>query len=123
VPTAQYKNPRNHVFRAKELRRQSPLCERLLWDALRELKKQTGWKFRRQQPLAPYIADFICPAVRLVIELDGPSHDTRQSYDAKRTSDLAKMGWTVIRFTNDDVRENIENVTLAIIAKIKELSV
>ncbi len=95
--------------------------ERLLWNALCELKKEAGLKFRRQQPLHPYIADFACMAVRLVIELDGPSHDSRQIYDAKREDDLNKMGWAILRFTNEDVRANLEGVVSMILGKAREL--
>src|SRR5262249_54359383 len=112
---AEYKNPREYIRRAKDLRTTGPLCERLLWNALCELRKETGLKFRRQQPLHPYIADFACVKARLVVELDGPSHDTRLAYDAKRDFDLRKMGWVVIRFTNDDVRENLEGVVLTVV--------
>src|ERR1700733_16113524 len=101
MPVVHYKNPREYSRRAKQLRKGSPLPERLLWNALCELRKETGLKFRRQQPLHPYIADFACMKARLVVELDGPSHDTRLAYDAKRDLDLQKMGWTVIRFTNE----------------------
>jgi very-short-patch-repair endonuclease len=119
---AQYKNPPEYIRRAKELRITGPLCERLLWNALCELRNQTGLKFRRQQPLHPYIADFACMKARLVVELDGPSHDTRLAYDAKRNLDLQKMGWTVIRFTNEDVRDNLEAVIQAVINKAHELA-
>jgi very-short-patch-repair endonuclease len=123
VPESQFKNSRVFCHRAKQLRQQAPMPERLLWNALSELKKATGLKFRRQHPVQPYILDFACVAVHLAIELDGPSHDKRQAYDARRTEDLQKLGWTVIRFTNEDVRENLEGVVLTLLAKVAELQV
>ena len=58
--------------RRQELRRDATLPERLLWSKLR--RKQTGFKFRRQESVGPYIADFMCAALKLIIEIDGPHH-------------------------------------------------
>ncbi len=121
MPSQRYKNPQAHCERAQELRKQATQPERLLWNALLSMKEETGLKFRRQHPLYPYIADFACIKARLIIELDGPSHDTRLAYDAKRDATLQKMGWTILRFDNDDVVFNLENVVLAIFKKCKEL--
>jgi very-short-patch-repair endonuclease len=117
----QYKNPPNYIQRAKELRKQLPIAERRLWGALCSLKQQTGLKFRRQHPVHPYIADFACVAARLIIELDGMSHDTRQTYDARRDAYLQEKSWMVIRFSNDDVQNNLKGVVLTIMGKIDEL--
>ena len=117
----QFKNPREHNAFAKKLRASAPLVERLLWNALREMKEQTGLKFRRQHPLHPYIVDFACVKARLIVEFDGPSHDVRRAYDVKREADICKRGWTIVRFTNDDVRKNLEGVVLAITKKAEEL--
>jgi very-short-patch-repair endonuclease len=119
--TAQFKNLRTDSLRAKELRKSGPLPERLLWNALSKIKAETGLKFRRQQPLHPYIADFACMSARLIIELDGPSHDGAQAYDAQRSDELEKMDWTVLRFTNEEVLKNLEGVVAVIISKTTEL--
>jgi len=103
------------IARAKELRRTGSLCERLLWNALRENKKASALKFRRQHPLHPYVVDFICLSSRLIVELDGPSHDTRQAYDKTRTVFLEKQGYRVLRFANDVVRANLSGVVETIL--------
>jgi very-short-patch-repair endonuclease len=122
MPVARFKNSRKHRQRAKDLRRHASLAEALLWRELLSLKKQTGFHFRRQHPLYPYIADFACTKTRLIIELDGASHDTRLVYDAKRDAALRNRGWTIIRFMNDDVLSNLEGVVFTILEKNGELS-
>jgi very-short-patch-repair endonuclease len=108
--------------RAQGLRREMPRVERILWKALRELPKESGLTFRRQHPLRPYIADFVCLKIKLVIELDGESHDTRQEYDRRRDHYLRKLGYTVLRFTNDDVLNNLGGVVETIADISKKLS-
>ena len=74
-------------------------------------------KFRRQLPIAGYIADFACPSHKIIVELDGSqhSHDDAISYDSERTRKLEALGWTVLRFGNDDVMKDIDGVCLHII--------
>lgn len=96
-------------IRAKELRLNTSVPEKLLWSALRG-KKAAGLKFRRQHPIEPYIADFYCPAARLVIEVDGESHDDTIEHDAIRTEYLSELNLDVIRVSNDDVLNNLEGV-------------
>jgi leucyl-tRNA synthetase len=103
--------------RARLLRKQGTLTERMLWNALLPLKQQI--KFRRQHPLHPYIADFACISAKLIVEVDGQSHDTQLGYDAKRDVVLRKRGWTIIRFTNEDVLENLDGVVETILQKVK----
>jgi very-short-patch-repair endonuclease len=76
--------------------------ERRLWTHLRG-RKLEGWKFRRQHPIGEYIVDFYCPAARLVIELDGSSHDSDQQerYDQARQRWLESQGCKVLRFSAD----------------------
>ncbi len=119
---AHYKNPPESYQHAKYLRKIGPVAERLLWNALCMLKEEQGLKFRRQQPLHPYIVDFACMKARLAIELDGFSHDARQDYDARREADIRKMGWTMMRFSNDEVLSNLEGVVVTIIEKAKQLA-
>ncbi len=74
-------------------------------------------KFRSQRPIDFYIADFIVPDRRLVIEVDGPSHDNRRVYDAKRTAYMQRKGFTVLRFTNADVMSSdCEHIRTSILA-------
>lgn len=89
-------------------RRAMPRAEVALWQALRG-KRLNGHRFRRQHPIGPWIADFACIRARLVIEVDGPSHFTEagRAHDARRTRDLKRAGWHVIRFTNDAILNNL----------------
>lgn len=93
---------------ARQLRRNSTDVERILWRALRE--RVLAWKFRRQHPIGRRIADFACPAAKLVIELDGGQHDGQMTADEQRSAELAIHGYRVIRFWNNEVIENIDGV-------------
>jgi len=91
-------------------------AEAVLWRYLRNWHIG-GLRFRRQHPIGRYIADFCCVERRLVIELDGLSHEERDAYDAARSADLAARGYGVLRFLNDDVLRDPEAVVLAIAAE------
>ena len=69
-----------------------------------------GLGFRRQFPIAGYIVDFACPEKKLVVEVDGPQHAEAVAGDEARTGRLEQDGWTVLRFWNDDVLRDIDNV-------------
>ncbi|WP_338268863.1 endonuclease domain-containing protein [Marinomonas pontica] len=100
---------KNHYFRVN-LRETMPEPERRLWRHIRG--RQLGMKFRRQHGIGPYIVDFYCPEKRLVIEIDGDSHynlDT-QVYDRKRDDFMRSLGLQVMRFTNQDILENLGSV-------------
>jgi very-short-patch-repair endonuclease len=112
-PTQRGQFKQRNTLRAKELRNQASPAERLLWTALSN-RKVAGHKFSRQMPIGPYFADFLCRAARLVVELDGFSHDTRQDYDRRRDHFMQQQGYVVLRFTNDDVMQNLDGVTRAI---------
>ena len=73
-----------------------------------------GLKFRRQHPIGPYVADFACPSIRLVVELDGDQHGRHLEYDQARTAYLATRGYRVIRFDNRDVSQRLDDVLEAI---------
>jgi BirA family biotin operon repressor/biotin-[acetyl-CoA-carboxylase] ligase len=83
--------------------------------------KQRNLKFRRQHAVHPYIADFACMAARLLIELDGYSHDARQGYDAGRDAYLRQKGFFILRFGNDEVLGNVEGVAEAILNHAERL--
>ncbi|MEQ8744224.1 DUF559 domain-containing protein [Parasphingorhabdus sp.] len=100
--------PRN-TDRARSLRNAATPAERKLWKYLSK-RQISGRKFSRQMPVGPYYADFLCRELRLIIEIDGYSHEMQQSDDDKRTKDLVRHGYKVVRFTNDDVLNNIEGV-------------
>jgi very-short-patch-repair endonuclease len=101
------------LARAEELRRNSTSAEKILWNELRRCRIES-LKFRRQQPLGPFIADFYCPRLRLAIELDGDSHADKEEYDASRQQYIESRGVVVMRFSNTDVRENLPGVLQAI---------
>jgi len=108
-----------HEF-ARKLRREQTDVERKLWFALRS-RQFAGFKFRRQQPIGPYIADFVCLEAKLVIELDGGQHGSDDSiaYDERRTLFLQKVGFDVIRFPNREVNNSLDNVLDAIAHHLK----
>ena len=103
-----------HDF-ARKLRRKPTEAERKLWFALRD-RRFSRFKFRRQQPIGPYIADFVCFEAKLVIELDGEQHglDRTAAYDAARTRRLEKDGFRVVRFPNHEVHRNFQHICEAI---------
>jgi very-short-patch-repair endonuclease len=87
--------------RARQMRSTPVSAEKLFWSMVRN-RKLDGYKFKRQHPVGPYIADFVCLEERLIVELDGPFHAARQTYDAARDEFLREKGFRVIRLTNDD---------------------
>jgi very-short-patch-repair endonuclease len=105
-------NASPQIFRqADELRWNMTKAEKLLWDRLKE-KKLNGYKFRRQHPILRFIVDFYCHSENLVIELDGEVHNDefQNQYDEERTKVLVESGLKVIRFKNEEVFDEIENV-------------
>ncbi len=115
--TGQFK-PRN-TARAQALRNQATPAERLLWTALSN-RKVGGHKFSRQMPVGPFFADFLSREARMVVELDGFSHDMNQEYDRRRDTFMAEKGLTVLRFSNADVMGNLEGVVQAIALALAE---
>tara|TARA_R110000868_G_scaffold109_7_gene1079 strand:- start:612 stop:959 length:348 start_codon:yes stop_codon:yes gene_type:complete len=107
-----------NVDKARELRRNQTPEEALVWSALRR-GQLDGAHFRRQYPKGAYIFDFVCLAARLVIEIDGPSHDQTVEYDMRRTSYIECQGFRVIRFSNKDVRGNLGGVIETIRQELK----
>ena len=76
-------------------------AETAIWSMVR--RKRLGWRFRRQEPIGPYIVDFVCVARRLIVEMDGDGHGG--PYDQKRDAYLRRMGFRVLRFENDALAE------------------
>ena len=83
-------------------------AETKLWENLN--KSQLGVRFKAQHPIDIFVADFYCHKFKLVIEIDGGIHEYQQAYDDGRTAELEKWGLTVIRFTNEEVLNDIEKV-------------
>jgi very-short-patch-repair endonuclease len=95
--------------RAKELRRNQTEAEAKLWSYLRN-HQLNNVGFRRQHAIGNYIVDFCAPRRKLIIELDGGQHLEQEEYDAHRTEFLESRGYKVLRFWNNDVLKNIEDV-------------
>jgi len=92
--------------------------EEALWSKLRRWQVD-GLRFRRQRPVGRYIADFYCPDLRLMIEIDGAVHHEREQYDGNRDEYLAGHGYRVVRFRNEDINHRLNEVigTIRRIAK------
>jgi very-short-patch-repair endonuclease len=95
--------------RCRELRQNSTDAEQLLWSILHN-RQVAGMKFRRQHAFKGYILDFYCPYSRLGIEIDGGHHLQQEEYDQERTELLQQFGLRILRFWNDEVLNNLENV-------------
>jgi very-short-patch-repair endonuclease len=96
--------------RARENRKNPTKAESKIWHEVLRMRQFANFKFLRQKPIDNYIVDFYCSELRLVIEIDGDSHAETVEYDAVRTAVLESLGLQVVRFTNDEVLENIEGV-------------
>ncbi len=96
---------------AKQLRENMTNAESILWEKLKN-NRFHGLKFRCQHPIHKYIADFYCHKLKLIIEIDGGYHLTKNQdeYDNERTENLEFNEIKVIRFTNEEVENNLENV-------------
>lgn len=107
---------------ARGLRNKLTPAEQTFWLRLKE--KFPEFKFRRQHPISIYIADFYCHKLKLVIEIDGSIHDSEEAKlnDKRRQQDLEDLSLTVIRFTNDQVKTEIESVIEMISSTIKKLT-
>lgn len=101
---------------AKLLRQNQTDAERILWNHLRAYRLD-GFKFRRQQPIGPFIVDFVCFERKLIIEVDGGHHSlpNEAEYDNTRTEWLESQGFHVLRFWNNQVLKEIEPVQQAIL--------
>ncbi len=98
-------------YRRKALRKNMPKAEWILWDELKN-KKLKGYKFRRQFSIDNFVVDFYCPKLKLVIEIDGDNHLNKDvvEYDKFRQEIIESLSIKVIRFTNNEVYENLNKV-------------
>ena len=114
-------NPNLKIL-ARDLRKQRILSEVILWKAIKG--KALKVEFHRQVPMLSFIVDFYCHEIKLVIEIDGSSHNYDEviQYDNHRQELIKKYGVTFLRFLDNDVRNNLQNVLDEIAAKINDLS-
>jgi adenine-specific DNA-methyltransferase len=107
---------------ARDFRKAPTHSEELLWQHLRA-RRLAATKFRRQQPIGPFVADFCAPALRLIVEVDGPVHDAleERKRDAARQHLIEGLGFRFVRVRAHDVEHNTEEVLRAIERAIAEL--
>lgn len=115
-------NEKPTIRKARALRKSMPKSEVILWSRLRR-EQLGGYRFRRQMPIGPYIVDFACAELRLVIEVDGATHTTPAEIerDARRTAFLQQEGWHVRRVWNNEVYENLEGVLEGLLIELRNL--
>ena len=107
------------IMRAKNLRKNMSDMEKRFWYRIN--RNQLGVKFRRQQPIGPYIVDFFCPSLKLVIELDGEQHAGQIIYDNVRTDYIQANGYVLIRIPNSWlVGSGLDDVVYSLGRCIKE---
>lgn len=104
--------------KARELRNNSTPGEILLWKKLKG-KQCYGFDFHRQKPILEYIVDFYCYKLKLIIEIDGNSHNVKAEEDERRDKELQKLGFTVLRFSEAEVRNNLNLVLNSLSVFIK----
>lgn len=117
-----YNSDKGTFDNAKSLRKGLTTAEEILWNTLRN-RQFENLKFRRQHPIGKYIADFYCHELKFVIEVDGGIHNTvdQKEYDKGRTFELNTNGIKVIRFTNDEVINELPSVLSKLRDFIKNL--
>ncbi len=99
----------SRLERARSLRRTDADAEMRLWQALRS-RQLRGWKFRRQHPVGPFVADFVCLPGRLVVEVDGAHHAEQRARDDARTRFIESKGFRVMRFDDGQVLNALDAV-------------
>jgi very-short-patch-repair endonuclease len=110
----------NQRSRARTMRGAPTDSELRLWRLLRD-RRLSGFKFRRQVPIGPYIVDFLCVGAKLIVEADGSQH-AESLRDNIRDACLASQGWKVLRFWNNEVLQNREGVVETIFAHARPSS-
>jgi very-short-patch-repair endonuclease len=105
-------------LRAKELRRQMTPAEKVLWEKLRA-NRLSGLHFRRQQIIDRFLVDFYCHQHELIVEVDGDIHDLQKEYDLEREIYLIARGFRILRFRNEEVESNLQDVLKKILDTCK----
>ncbi|WPP49093.1 endonuclease domain-containing protein [Catalinimonas niigatensis] len=122
-PSNNYQYNKQLRSKANELRKHMTKAEACLWKYVLRAGSMKGFTFRRQRPVLNYIADFMCKELLLIIEVDGitHSHEDVASRDISRQKDLENAGFTVLRFTDEQVLHHIHKVYEAIEDKVAEI--
>ena len=110
-------NGTDALARVRQLRREMTPPEKLLWSRVRN-RGLEGFKFRRQDWIGPFVADFVCWQARLIVEVDGSQHGDQIDYDESRDEYLAREGFKVVRFWNNDVTADLDAVLESIRAHL-----
>lgn len=121
LPSDQSHYNKNLKQFARSLRNDSTKGEIILWKEPLGNRKMLGLQFLRQYPIENYIADFICRKIRLIIEIDGYSHNNRFEKDLARDTNLKKLDYTILRFEEQEVCTDLNNVIRVIECKVGEL--
>ena len=105
------RNAKDVKTRSRALRRTPTAAEEKLWYLLRK-RRHFALKFRRQHPIGSYVADFYCHELKLIVELDGPVHEEefQRAHDENRDANLLAEGYTIFRFTNEEIFQDAESV-------------
>jgi very-short-patch-repair endonuclease len=114
MPNQRPSASRSSIERARQLRHDSTTPECILWGLVRGGRLR-GLKFRRQHPIGAFFSDYYCHDRRLVVELDGSSHDGHEDEDRRREAYLRKCGLRILRVSNDDVLNDLEGVAKRIV--------
>jgi very-short-patch-repair endonuclease len=110
---------------AVQLRKNLTKAEACLWKYALKAKKLNGYTFRRQRPVLQYIADFLCKELMLIIELDGITHDDEisKTRDLQREDQLTRIGFKIVRFTDQEVLNNMNGVITKLENTVKEIEI
>ena len=108
---------------ANKLRKEMTKAEACLWKYALRARMMKGYQFRRQHPILTFIADFMCKELKLIIEVDGITHYWEETYnkDVKKENALKEAGFIILRFTDDEVLKDMNNVIRSIEITIDEL--
>ena len=109
---------RRSLENARALRREQTLSEHLLWEEVRH-RRLAGLKFRRQQPIGPFVVDFYCQERRLIVEIDGPVHDRQQTEDERRQQFLEELGLHFVRIKSSEVENDLPTALARILAAVE----
>ncbi|KKT40685.1 MAG: hypothetical protein UW28_C0020G0007 [Parcubacteria group bacterium GW2011_GWA2_44_13] len=112
-------NKKSQTIKRRILRNNMTRPELLLWTKLKN-KQMDGYRFRRQFSIGRYVADFYCPELKLVIEIDGPNHNTKENieYDRERDLFMHSLDINIIRISNSQILDNIDEAIVIIKTKI-----